>query len=72
MQNKLDLVCFAKTIAELGSSIVDGFDIEELAVKHGILYETKFDPNIHVDEYDILEPGDPWFEYTDEFKKLLP
>jgi len=50
---------------------MDGGEIEELAVRCGVISQTKFDPSKHVDHTGYSEPGDPWFEYTDEFKSAL-
>lgn len=50
---------------------MDGGDIEALAVECGIIVPVKFDPNIHKDHSGYSEEGDPWLEYTDEFKAAL-
>ena len=41
---------------------VDGFALQDLAVKHRVLVETKFNPAIHSNDWDdFAEPGDLWF-----------
>jgi hypothetical protein len=47
---------------------VDGGEIQDMAVKHGILRQVEFNPAIHTDSTGYSEKGDPWFVYTDEFK----
>jgi len=44
---------------------VDGFELEALAEKHGVLYRAPggYDPERHHDYFSIeLEPGEEWFE----------
>lgn len=44
---------------------LDGFDLQELAVKHGLLVKTKYDPKKHSNAYDdYVEPGDPWYVFS--------
>lgn len=48
-------------------SDVDGADLQELAVKFGIIAPIPggFDPEEHDDEVGYgAEPGDPWFQFT--------
>ena len=47
----------------------NGWDVQDYAVKCGILVEVPYDPAKHGDDHDIEpEPGDPWFEFSPEFK----
>lgn len=48
-----------QTAFEGGS--LDGGEIQELAVEHGLLIETTFDPKKHTDLEGCAEKGDPWF-----------
>jgi hypothetical protein len=43
---------------------IDGFDLQDLAEKHGIILSVPggFDPDKHNDDGYGLESGDPWFE----------
>ena len=50
---------------------VDGGEIQDLAVEHGLLIETKYDPEKHGPNNYDLEPGDPYLIFTDEFKAAL-
>ena len=44
---------------------IDGFDMQDLAVKYGLLRETTYDPEKHGDDlYGCSEKGDPWFVKT--------
>ena len=61
-----DWEAFGKAVMEnwpLGD--VDGFELQELAVKHSVISEVPggFNPDIHqgCDDYGA-EPGDQWFE----------
>ena len=41
---------------------IDGFDLQDLGVKHGLLRETTYDPDLHgEDRFGVAEKGDPWF-----------
>lgn len=41
---------------------VDGFDLENIAVKHRVLVETTYNPAKHRKDNDYgAKPGDPWF-----------
>jgi hypothetical protein len=42
----------------------DGGAIQDLAVKHGILKEVKYDPEIHGPNDVGAEPGDPWYVFA--------
>lgn len=47
----------------------DGADIQELAVKHGLLVLVKYDPKRHDGEgAEFCEPGDPWYEFSHAMK----
>ena len=48
---------------------LDGGAVQEKAVECGILKEVAYDPERHGEPDVDVEPGDPWFEFTDEFKK---
>lgn len=50
---------------------IDGGEIEEIAGRCGLIVAVNFDPAKHVDSNGYSEAGDPWFEYTDEFKAAL-
>jgi hypothetical protein len=45
-------------------SDVDGAQIQEAAMKHGLLREVVFDPEIHSDPEGACEPGDGWREFA--------
>lgn len=49
---------------------LDGADVQEKAVKFGLLERTTYDPAIH-GESDVAESGDEWFVFTDAFKTAL-
>jgi hypothetical protein len=42
---------------------LDGFQLQEMAEKAGVLYPVPggFDPAVHTDQYGGAEPGDDWF-----------
>lgn len=41
---------------------LDGFDLQEVAVRHGVIEETRYSPGDHGPcPEGITEPGDPWF-----------
>ena len=42
----------------------DGFEIQELGVKCGLLKKVPFDPAKHVDPEGFCEAGDWWYEFT--------
>lgn len=50
---------------------LDGGDIQDLAVKHGLIEQVAFDPSKHYDPEGVTEDGDQWFAYTDGFKAAL-
>jgi hypothetical protein len=60
-----------KVVAEcwLGHGM-DGEDIQDLALKHGLLVETVFNPKIHSSDWDN-EAGDKWFTLSPEFCAAL-
>jgi hypothetical protein len=46
-----------------GGEDLDGGDIQELGLKHGVIRRTTFDPTRHTDHLGVgAEPGDEWFE----------
>ena len=49
---------------------VDGFDLQDSALKFGILVETKYDPALHGEGEDA-EPGDPWYVFSPQFEAAL-
>jgi hypothetical protein len=72
-ENKLDLAKFADWMlqAAFEACDVDGSDIQEQAIKFGLVTETQYDPDKHgPSEYDC-EPGDPYYVYSDSLKALL-
>lgn len=41
---------------------MDGSDIQDAALQHGLIVQTTFDPNIHSDRHGVgAEDGDKWF-----------
>lgn len=42
---------------------VDGGDLQDIAVKYGLLVRVEggFNPDVHEDVDCIAEPGDPWY-----------
>lgn len=50
---------------------LDGGDVQDMAVKCGILTETTYDPEKHGESEWDNEPGDPWYVFSDEFKNAL-
>lgn len=53
-------------------SDVDGSELFDLALKHGMIREVPggFNPYHHLDtENTFPEPGDPWYEYTFPYKR---
>jgi hypothetical protein len=43
---------------------VNNFDVQDMAVKHGILKKTKYDPERHGDnDFDAVK-GDDWYEFV--------
>lgn len=64
------LADFVKEIIQIGftGSGMDGGQIQDLAVEHGLLVETTFDPERHEDFEGYAEKGDQWFEYSDLLK----
>jgi len=53
----------------------DGADIQELAISHGLIVKTQYDPEKHgpntKPNNEYLEPGDPYYIFSDEFKVAL-
>lgn len=61
---KPDWEAFGKAIMEAWPECgVDGFDVQELAERHGIIVEVPggFDPEIHSDPLGVCEPGDAFY-----------
>jgi hypothetical protein len=58
-----DFESFAKDIMESFAfeNDIDGFEIQDLAKKHHLVREVKFDPKIHGENIEI-EEGDPFLE----------
>lgn len=69
-----DLMGFAKAIMKMTRDAcdLDGCEVQDTMVKHGLLVETKFDPEKHVDEYGDAEEGDPWYEVALELRAADP
>lgn len=41
---------------------LEGSDIQDAALQHGLIVQTAFDPNIHSDRHGVgVNPGDEWF-----------
>jgi hypothetical protein len=66
----MDLAKFAKWAVECSfeGCDLDGGDTQDMAVKCGILTEVKYDPKVHGEYSEYVEPGDPWYVFSDEFK----
>ena len=47
---------------------VDGFELQDLAVKHGLLKMVPYSPDIHGSSEWDADPGDDWYvlTYTDK------
>jgi hypothetical protein len=57
---------FAKEVLRVafdGGSL-DGGDIQDMGIRHGLLAETKFDPLVHRDTNGYAEAGDEWFVFA--------
>ena len=50
---------------------LDGGDVQEKAVKFGILERTKYDPAVHGESDCGADPGDEWFVFSEAFKAVL-
>ena len=66
------LAAFAREIIEYAfdGADADGASIQELAVSHGLLRRTTYDPKRHGPSF--AETGDEWFEYTDALADTPP
>ncbi len=56
---------FGKAVMkEWPESGLDGFDLQDLAEKHGLIeiIPGGFNPLVHVDQFGCADPGDKWFE----------
>lgn len=43
-------------------SDLDGSEIQDAALQHGLIVQTTFDPNAHTDRHGVgAHPGDEWF-----------
>lgn len=64
---KPDYKAFAHDIiaGSFDGSAFEGCEIQDIAVKHGILKQVAYDPKAH-GRSDELEPGDPWFEFVEK------
>jgi hypothetical protein len=70
----LNLAEFAKWAIRSGQwdgSDLDGGDIQDKAIECRILVETQYDPEKHGPSETGQEPGDPWYVFSDEFKRAL-
>lgn len=59
---------FAKWVMENGpwsGNDLDGGDVQEHAVKFGVVKEVKYDPAVHGESEFDCAPGDPWFVMTE-------
>lgn len=64
---KPDWEAFGRAVMEAWpDSGLDGFDVQELAEKHGLIVEAPggFDPKVHLDPLGICEPRDTFFLRT--------
>ncbi|MDQ0135726.1 hypothetical protein J2T08_003647 [Neorhizobium galegae] len=72
---KTKLVEFAKEVIHVafeGGSL-DGGDIQEMALKHGLIAEERFDPKIHKDTFgNDAAPGDQWFVFAGPLASDFP
>lgn len=62
-----DYKAFAKWAVREGSFAglsLDGGDIQEAAVKFGIIRVEPYDPDFHGDNDCDVERGDPWFVFV--------
>ena len=50
---------------------LSGGDIQELAIKHGLIHQVAFDPARHHDPDNLTKEGDVWFNHTDGFTAAL-
>lgn len=50
---------------------LDGGEVQDNAVKLGIIHEVAYDPEKHGTKNVDAEPGDQWFVFTDEFNAAL-
>lgn len=63
------LKSFAREVIEaMWEGDIDGSDIQELAVKHGLIFETVATAEDIAIRRDYVEIGDSWFRYTDWMK----
>ena len=61
---KPDWEAFGREIMEAWPEGVDGFDLQDIAVRHRVVVETKFDLAKHLDDHTDawgVRQGDPWF-----------
>lgn len=50
---------------------LDGADIQDLGLKHGLIRAVPYDPAVHSDILGVgPEPGDEWFEQIPELADL--
>lgn len=50
---------------------LDGGDVQDKALRLGLISPTVFDPDIHKDPNETAEKGDTWYEFSDEFKAAV-
>ena len=50
----------------------DGFALQDLAEKHGLLRKVAFDPRKHDDPELGAVKGDPWYEFTYRYPRVKP
>ena len=64
------LKAFAREVIDaMWEGGVDGGDVQEWAVKHGLIFETVATVENVTLRRDYVDVGDPWFKYTDWMKK---
>ena len=69
----MKLAAFAKWIVDqtFEGSEPDGFEIQDYAIKCGILKETTYDPAKHGESEFDADIGDPYLEHSPEFKAAI-
>ncbi len=73
-QEMAALAAFAKEVVSeaLADNVYDCVDIQETALKHGLLLEQPYDPNNprHEPDAEYVAIGDPYLVYADWFRRL--
>ena len=50
---------------------LEGYEIQQKALKLGIVKEVPYDPSVHGDAEFDTEPGDAWYVWSDDVANLL-